>query len=717
MVNLHTLFEDYLPNRRDVLATLAKQMEHKELVNKAVFAMANSLADAEGANLTLVCRKIGQALNEEATPKQQVKLGGRFINFLHINGLVALTQLTDDTYKVYADDDKFYEFICGFARAERKSNITTKPDDWHKPFNKGVPIVKRLSTDDAHHYTIDKMPEVYQALNVLQSTEWTVNSRMIDLMSEGVPGISPVEVSREAFKEAQAALIKFKADADGWKTYRNTKLKNQLCESDYIKSLPEEDAKEKIADEMQYIRKTSSVKAKDKFKRESKEHRELIQQYQHFEDYRSAILLAEEVEDDTLYFQHNCDSRGRLYPLAHKLSPQGSDYQKALLLFKNVKPVEMKWIEMHIANCFGHDKLSFEDRSKWVQDNIDELRFIGRYPNSDETLMIYRKSELAKEKKTKFQAIAACMELIHYEETGQWRIPIGSDATSQGLQFLSAIARDETAAQHVNISKCTYAPVGDVYQHVGNVLKSTTALSTLEHLQVGDKALRKVCKRSSMTFYYGCGGDTMAEHLYTDRGDYGDEILDKMTYAQCAELGPAQYEVIKTAFPRAYAIMQAMQDAFTGYTGSPTVSWTSPTGFRVAQYKPATKRERVLLEFDKRAAVKVVVYSTLDKPSIPQHKLGICANTVHSLDAAMMVKTICKLADEGITDFHALHDNYGCQSSDTDKMKDVARNVFYKLILTDPIQKSMIEATGKYEVPSRGSWNPQDVLKSEYFLC
>lgn len=70
-----------------------------------------------------------------------------------------------------------------------------------------------------------------------------------------------------------------------------------------------------------------------------------------------------------IYFPCNLDFRGRLYAVPF-FNPQGNDLTKGLLTFSNGKPIGelgFYWLKIHGANA-GIDKVSFEDRIKWIND-------------------------------------------------------------------------------------------------------------------------------------------------------------------------------------------------------------------------------------------------------------------------------------------------------------------------------------------------------------
>lgn len=86
--------------------------------------------------------------------------------------------------------------------------------------------------------------------------------------------------------------------------------------------------------------------------------------------------------DERFYYVYQLDFRGRLYPCA-QLHPQGTDWQKSLLEFAD--GVELgehgaKWLAVHIANCWGNDKVSFEARHQWVVDNEEWILECAQNP-------------------------------------------------------------------------------------------------------------------------------------------------------------------------------------------------------------------------------------------------------------------------------------------------------------------------------------------------
>ncbi len=61
-----------------------------------------------------------------------------------------------------------------------------------------------------------------------------------------------------------------------------------------------------------------------------------------------------------IYFPHNCDFRGRVYPVPPHLNHMGPDINRGMLSFSEGKRLGKEglwWLKVHLANKFGKDKL------------------------------------------------------------------------------------------------------------------------------------------------------------------------------------------------------------------------------------------------------------------------------------------------------------------------------------------------------------------------
>lgn len=81
---------------------------------------------------------------------------------------------------------------------------------------------------------------------------------------------------------------------------------------------------------------------------------------------------------------HNLDFRGRAYPIPPHLNHIGDDLSRGLLKFAEGKPLGergMWWLKIHLANVYGFDKASFDERAQFADDHLAEI-----YDSADKPL-------------------------------------------------------------------------------------------------------------------------------------------------------------------------------------------------------------------------------------------------------------------------------------------------------------------------------------------
>ena len=176
----------------------------------------------------------------------------------------------------------------------------------------------------------------------------------------------------------------------------------------------------------------------------------------HKNPFRVLKQAARFVDCDRFYFSCYFDARLRIYTHAVGLTYQGSDYQKALLKFadgvkvtnENRSQVRGEML-VSIANTYGNDKISFDERIQFAETLVRDLEFVAKDPLTTQSMTIW--CHAADEP---FQFLALLRE---YYEVFEWKtkthtdIPGGRDATNSGNQILGAICRDEKTCYYTNV--------------------------------------------------------------------------------------------------------------------------------------------------------------------------------------------------------------------------------------------------------------------------
>jgi DNA-directed RNA polymerase len=116
---------------------------------------------------------------------------------------------------------------------------------------------------------------------------------------------------------------------------------------------------------------------------------------------------------EELFFPYNVDFRGRAYPVTPHLSIVGSDLCRALLTFARPKPLGpngLKWLKVHLANLAGNDKMSFDGRAQFTDDNMDNIRSTVNDPFGENKWWMKLDDP--------FQGLATCYEIVHAIDSG-----------------------------------------------------------------------------------------------------------------------------------------------------------------------------------------------------------------------------------------------------------------------------------------------------------
>ena len=213
------------------------------------------------------------------------------------------------------------------------------------------------------------------------------------------------------------------------------------------------------------------------------------------------------IEHNANVFWHSWafDFRGRVYPRCRTLSPQGDDLDRALIRFKEWKPLGERgifWLHVHVHNLFQgrpnsnwetpQKRQSFEDRDLWVKDNLKELRRIANNPEGN--IDVLGLNKFSGGKSEAFQRLALVIELDRvwneYDSKGSWDKvhsgqPVHLDATCSGYQHVAALLRNQTLARLVNI-----VPTGgieDLYSEVSNLAKKSTLADSDQAIQAASQ--------------------------------------------------------------------------------------------------------------------------------------------------------------------------------------------------------------------------------------
>ena len=243
-----------------------------------------------------------------------------------------------------------------------------------------------------------------------------------------------------------------------------------------------------------------------------------------------------------------------------------------------------QWLLIDAANQFGLDKLVFEQRIEWAQDNLDTLEAFA---------------DVAETKPLYIKAVMAIRKAQQGIPTGHM---VGVDATCSGIQIMSALTGCTAGATATGLVDPNVR--ADAYTSVTNemstILGGAVAVS------------RKDAKQAVMTSFYGSKAEPKAL--------FGEDTPELDAFYQAAH----------NVAPGAWELLQDLLASWQPYALSH--EWKLPDGFD-SKVKVMAKRE-VRIEVDE------LEHSTFSYEFFENQgsKTGLSnvANLTHSMDAYVL---------------------------------------------------------------------------------
>lgn len=571
--------------------------------------------------------------------------------------------------------------------------MLTPPNDWAPGEHGGYryhkyPMVKAQNLLENPEEEVTHGSIVYQAINSLQQTGWRINRRVYETLSAvwdagggygGIPMADPrVPADEIPIPDGcdDESLVQFK-------------LERKLIHDDNARTVGKRKAT------------LSKLRTASRF-----------------------------IEYNEFFFPYQYDYRGRIYPVSADLQPQSDDAARGLLEFSVGKPLGgdgLHWLMIRLANCFGVDKCSFDDRVEWAMDHISDICSCADKPLEYKWWL---------EADDPWQALATCFEIAEYtihDAVGAEfvsHLPVNMDGACNGLQHFAAMCLDPIAAEQVNlipaelpnriytsVAKLVYDKVEQDVQRIPNEEPTDKngdpiAHPAFEWMQSGISD--KTVKRATMTLPYGVTPAGMQDQFVTDGWTTG---MDRPRSAACY-LRDVTWEVLGDIVTSAREVMDWLKEVakITAKKGH-KLTWTSPSGFAMTQEALRTKDTAIYTLLQR-------VHMYIAEPGkLSAHRQQLCMppNFVHDMDAAHLMLTVDECLKRGVTSFNMIHDSFGTHACDVDTMNSALRYRFVRMYQQDMLRlywMQWCEATGidLPKPPSRGDFDLTQVIESPYFF-
>lgn len=451
------------------------------------------------------------------------------------------------------------------------------------------------------------------------------------------------------------------------------------------------------------------------------------------------------------YYPHTMDFRGRMYPASMYLNPQQSSLAKGLLKFADGKPLGEHGganLCISLANEFGYDKVSYNDRIQWVYDNQERIINIAKDPMSD--------LWWANDAQNPWTTLALCEEVAGYLSQGDDYIsylPCNVDATCSGLQhWVAALKQGGEMASAVNLTP--RETPGDVYQVVADAciksLEAEVDSEPLAQIFLDYGIDRSSVKRSTMTLPYGStlysARDFIEEWIAnTDEKRFRadpeyrsvflphdgmsaseQDKVKELRFSATLYLAKHVWNANKSTIVAATEGMKWLQETarILAKENLP-IEWTTLDGLPVQQAYLDTRKRKV-----KTRDGQSLIYLTLQEP-IP-NKLnsrrqanGISPNWIHSMDACharMTVNLATSQPKNPVTHLSMIHDSFGTHACDVPLLSRCIRLTFVEIYGdNNPIQMFIDDRPISFEgelppPPPMGNLDINEVENSDFFF-
>ena len=325
----------------------------------------------------------------------------------------------------------------------------------------------------------------------------------------------------------------------------------------------------------------------------------------------------------------------------------------------------LKYLQIDIANCYGLDKKSYEERIAFVDEHTTN-ELLAKTIVADSPYE-YRNAVEQYER--------ACMgypvEHITY-----------LDCTNQALQLYAVLTSCKDTAYLCNISSGD--ELTDAYGVLANAMNELTGLDIFD---------RNNCKKALMTTLYGkMDGESEIIKYFLENGVvYDDKITDE-------ELKTTFQTAMRVIAPHAMRAMDVLQSL--NCADIDTYYWTMPDGFKVKYDVKST--QKLDISCKTKSGVKFHFDRDVQIYKGSEFNRGMSPNVIHSVDgyvAREMIRRMTQHCAKFNRNYPAfitsIHDAFGTHPNNAEEMTYHYTNIMCELNESNLLQDIMSQISGK----------------------
>jgi DNA-directed RNA polymerase len=341
-----------------------------------------------------------------------------------------------------------------------------------------------------------------------------------------------------------------------------------------------------------------------------------------------------------------------------------------------------------------------------------------------------------------WQFIAACEEFYALylapiaERRNATNLPVAVDASCSGIQILSGLIKDATAAKLVNVlpseqKQDAYQAVADIV--VAKMQKPVTLerLSETEFTKGGKPKTEKyevdlsayahlvnrsVVKKLVMTFAYNASPMSQAIYLRDALKPVRKQIANEQYGEFVSAVGILGRAAMKKLMPQVFVLKEwlakaAAQEAKAAKDG--VLRFTTLSGVTLGQRKNKIRTVTIKTAFGGVSRKVELAVKEDPEVSVQDHKTCTMPNVVHALDASLLHVAFAEFDKP----FALIHDSVLATASDMDAAIKNYKDAFIAHFGDGEAYDALAGMIGNEEMPKQGTLKVEEVLDSQFFLA
>ena len=345
----------------------------------------------------------------------------------------------------------------------------------------------------------------------------------------------------------------------------------------------------------------------------------------------------------------------------------------------------LKYLQIDIANCYGLDKKSYQERIDYVANNSND-NLVAEGVNAD----------------SPYEYRNAVEQLFTHQNGYPVEHITYLDCTNQALQLYAVLTSCKDTAYLCNISSGD--ELTDAYGVLANAMNELTGLDIFD---------RNNCKKALMTTLYGkMDGESEIIGYFLENGI---QYQDKITNAEMVEYFQKAMRAIAPHAMRAMDILQSINCAEMD-----TYYWTMPDGFKV-KYDVKSK-EKFEIACKTKSGVNFNFEKVVKVYKGSKYNRGMSPNVIHSVDgyvAREMIRRMTQPCAKFNRNYPAfitsIHDAFGTHPNNAEEMTYHYTNIMCELNKSNLLQDIMSQISGKNMLSIKKNTLTNDMIRASIY--